>query len=462
MENELLETLLKQDEEKKDPNIDKDFSSLDYFNWLKPVEYKFTMNDASFQKNPNIYLQSQNFQLDDQGLMWERMRISRKHFRMRRQRAYKSYRNHELLLNSRNQEMIEEAKEPQVMPNNFQFYEHRLTLSEDKINIGHFQLLRNLKAIDCGNVYFASDSGICHANFKEAKYNTETVVLNSKLSGVLSVFDVKDNILVMGTHEGQVYIYDLDNEKYLYEPFVLAVGEGMIVNYLQLLSEVPLLNDQGYKSNKHMYLLSATNDSKVKIHDVEMGMKERECLNFKDPINVAALSPDGNLLAVYGDCYPADIYDRRSSKLVASLQGHEDYGFALQWHPSQNYLATGNQDRTCKLWDVRYLRDEDQFSQKQGRCYCVKTFEGHQGQISEIRFYQDMLIFAESIDYVHIYDTQTYEKHQEINNFGQLSGIDIYEDRLFLALNEPHMSCLMEYKLIQNNYDLYTPNDLYL
>ena len=88
--------------------------------------------------------------------------------------------------------------------------------------------------------------------------------------------------------------------------------------------------------------MSATNNDHVKIHDVEHGMKERESIKFKQAINATALSPDKTLLAVYGDCLPAEIYDRRFGKIVASLDGHEDFGFALAWHPSQNYLATGN------------------------------------------------------------------------------------------------------------------------
>ncbi len=36
-------------------------------------------------------------------------------------------------------------------------------------------------------------------------------------------------------------------------------------------------------------------------------------------------------------------------------QGHEDFAFAAAWHPDGRVLATGNQDVTTRLWDIRYL-----------------------------------------------------------------------------------------------------------
>jgi WD40 repeat protein len=54
----------------------------------------------------------------------------------------------------------------------------------------------------------------------------------------------------------------------------------------------------------------------VKIWDLEM-MKPKSNFKFGEAINVAELSPDGNLLAVYGDCVQADILDIRSGETVA-------------------------------------------------------------------------------------------------------------------------------------------------
>ncbi len=86
-------------------------------------------------------------------------------------------------------------------------------------------------------------------------------------------------------------------------------------------------------------------------------MKSKLKFDFKDPINVASISPNGHLLGVYGDCLQAEILDLRIGQVVASLHGHTDFGFSLCWHPNGHLLATGNQDLTCKIWDVRYQSD---------------------------------------------------------------------------------------------------------
>ena len=71
-------------------------------------------------------------------------------------------------------------------------------------------------------------------------------------------------------------------------------------------------------------------------------MKPKNNFKFNDPINVAEVSPDGNLLGVYGDCLQADILDIRSGETIATLHGHTDFGFSLNWHPNGNIIATGN------------------------------------------------------------------------------------------------------------------------
>jgi hypothetical protein len=38
---------------------------------------------------------------------------------------------------------------------------------------------------------------------------------------------------------------------------------------------------------------------------------------------------------------------------VARLHGHRDFSFAAAWHPGGVLLASGNQDATALLWDVR-------------------------------------------------------------------------------------------------------------
>ncbi len=63
------------------------------------------------------------------------------------------------------------------------------------------------------------------------------------------------------------------------------------------------------------------NDCTTRIYDFET-MRERERFTFETPINIAKISPDGKMLAVYGDCYQAEIYDRHDKVRIGSMFGH--------------------------------------------------------------------------------------------------------------------------------------------
>lgn len=110
------------------------------------------------------------------------------------------------------------------------FYTHRFTKLEDKVNYGHFQLLRNVKAVSPYDIYFAMTNGICHYSFKDYNSNPQIVIsMNSRFS--MTVFDVLDNFFALGNIYGEISIFDNQKENYMHNKFKVAPGgEGMIVN----------------------------------------------------------------------------------------------------------------------------------------------------------------------------------------------------------------------------------------
>lgn len=192
-------------------------------------------------------------------------------------------------------------------------------------------------------------------------------------------------------------------------------------------------------------LLTSCNDCTVKIWDLQQ-MKPKSNMQFKEPINIAQVSPDGNLLGVYGDCIQAEILDMRSGKLIASIFGHDDFGFSLAWHPSGKLMATGNQDKTCKIWDLRYIKNFDQsFSCEP---YCLKTIDCLVGASAHIKFIgSDKMAFSETIDHIQVFDTATFTEHQDIDMFGEITGFDVYGNKMYIGVKEdPNLSCIMEYQ----------------
>lgn len=99
---------------------------------------------------------------------------------------------------------------------------------------------------------------------------------------------------------------------------------------------------------------------------------------------------------------------------MARLQGHLDYSFSSAWHPDGRVLATGNQDRTCRLWDVR------------NPSRSVAVLEGRIGAVRALRYSPDgrFLAIAEPADFVHVYDAAAgYAAAQEIDLFGEIAGV---------------------------------------
>ncbi|GAB2220939.1 hypothetical protein Droror1_Dr00012098 [Drosera rotundifolia] len=58
-------------------------------------------------------------------------------------------------------------------------------------------------------------------------------------------------------------------------------------------------------------------------------------------------------MAVLGDSADGLVVDAQPGRVISNLIGHCDYSFTSTWHPNNRILATGNQDMTCRLCDMR-------------------------------------------------------------------------------------------------------------
>lgn len=200
-------------------------------------------------------------------------------------------------------------------------------------------------------------------------------------------------------------------------------------------------------------------------------------LSVYDTVQNTSVSPDGRLLAVLGDSAECLIADAQSGKVrnchgfptklfpyspliliylnttqmqvTGILKGHLDYSFASAWHPDGRILATGNQDTTCRLWDIRNLSRS------------LAVLKGRMGAIRAVKFTKDgqFLSFAEPADFVHIIDTQSgYVKGQEIDLFGEIAGISFSPDgeALFVGIADRTYGGLLEFNRRHLNHYLET------
>ncbi|KAG5555647.1 hypothetical protein RHGRI_006335 [Rhododendron griersonianum] len=157
-----------------------------------------------------------------------------------------------------------------------------------------------------------------------------------------------------------------------------------------------------------------------------------------------SLSPDGKLRIIVGDNPEGMLVDSGTGKMVASLVGHLDFSLASAWHPNGLTFATGNQDKTCRIWDARNLSKS------------VAALRGNLGTIQSIRYSSDgrFMAMAEPADFVHVFDAKSgYEKEQEIDFFGEISGMSFSPDTesLFIGVCDLTYGSLLEFGRRRNN-----------
>ncbi|XP_038884444.1 uncharacterized WD repeat-containing protein C2A9.03-like isoform X2 [Benincasa hispida] len=308
-------------------------------------------------------------------------------------------------------------------------------------------MLRNLLwATSKHDVYLMQNYSVMHWSSllrrgKEVLNVAKQIVPTMKCPGVssqslsrvqISTMTVKENLIVAGGFQGELIC------KYLDHPGVafctkMTTEENAITNAVDIF----------HNANGAFRVVTANNDAKVRIYDA----KTFTCLSgftFDWSVNNTSVSPDGKMLAVLGDSTECLLADANSGKVIESLKGHLDYSFASAWHPDGRILATGNQDTTCRLWDIRNTSKS------------LAVLKGRMGAIRCVKFSSDgkFLSTAEPADFVHIYESRRgYEQAQEIDLFGEIAGISFSPDTeaLFVGIADRTYGSVLEFNKRHHN-----------
>ncbi|KAL7245698.1 hypothetical protein ACSBR2_000932 [Camellia fascicularis] len=379
---------------------------------------------------------------DIQGIPWERFNFTRDKYRETRLKEYKNYEN----LSRSREELVKECKQ---VEKGHSFYDFQFNTRIVKSTIVHFQLRNLLWATSKHDVYLMQNYSVMHwssllRRSKEVLNVAKPVVPTLKYPGSLaqtlhrvqiSTMAVKDNLLVAGGFKGELIC------KYLNQSGVafctkITTDENAITNAVDIC----------YNPNGSVRIMTANNDAQVRVFDAG-NFKCIGHLCFPWSVNNTSVSPDGKLLAVLGDSAECLITDAQSGKVLQNLKGHLDYSFSSAWHPDGRIFATGNQDTTCRLWDIRKLSES------------VSVLKGRMGAIRAIRFSSDgrFMAMAEPADFVHVFDAQCdYAKAQEIDLFGEIAGISFSPDTeaLFVGVADRMYGSLLEFNRRDYNHYL--------
>ncbi|PSS14253.1 WD40 repeat protein [Actinidia chinensis var. chinensis] len=370
---------------------------------------------------------------DIQGIPWERLSITREKYRQTRLEQYKNYENIP-------QSGEGSEKECNIIKKGGMYYEFRRNSRSVKSTILHFQLRNLVWATSKHDVYLMSHFQVVHwssltCNKSEVLNVSGHVAPCEKHPGSLlegfsqtqvSTLAVKDRLLVAGGFQGELIC------KYLDRPGVsfctrTTYDDNAITNAVEIYST----------SSGASHFTASNNDCGVRDFDMEKFQLSKH-FRFPWPVNHTSLSPDGKLLVIVGDNPDGILVDASTGKTVMPLVGHLDFSFASAWHPDGLTFATGNQDKTCRIWDVRNLSKS------------VAALKGNLGAIRSIRYTSDgqFMAMAEPADFVHVYDVKGgYEKEQEIDFFGEISGMSFSPDTesLFIGVWDRTYGSLLEF-----------------
>ncbi|KAI4321145.1 hypothetical protein MLD38_034564 [Melastoma candidum] len=252
------------------------------------------------------------------------------------------------------------------------------------------------------------------------------LVSPSLLRVQISTMAVRDNLLVAGGFQGELICKPLNKASVTFATRMTA-EENAITNCVDIF----------HSSAGSLSVITANNDAKIRVFDVQT-FSALNCWSFDWSVNNTSVSPDGKLLAVLGDSEDCLLSDAQTGKMISCLKGNLDYSFASAWHPDGWILATGNQDRTCRLWDIRNT----------ARSFAV--LKGNMGAIRAIKFTSDgrFMAMAEPADFVHIFDTRSgFVREQEIDLFGEIAGISFSPDTeaLFVGIVDHTYGSLLEF-----------------
>ncbi|XP_044471578.1 uncharacterized WD repeat-containing protein C2A9.03 isoform X1 [Mangifera indica] len=376
---------------------------------------------------------------DIQGIPWDRLSITREKYRQTRLEQYKNYEN------------IPQSgegsgkKDCKITEKGASFYEFRRNSRSVKSTILHFQLRNLVWATSKHDVYLMSHFSVIHWSSLTC---SRSQVLNvsghvaptekhpgSLLEGFtqtqVSTLAVKDKLLVAGGFQGELICKHLDRPGVSFCSRT-TYDDNAITNAVDI-----YVSPSGA-----VHFTASNNDSGVRDFDMEKYQLSKH-FRFPWPVNHTSLSPDGKLLIIVGDNPEGMLVDSNSGKTITPLCGHLDYSFASAWHPGGVTFATGNQDKTCRVWDIRNLSKS------------VTVLKGNLGAIRSIRYSSDgrYMAAAEPADFVHVYDVKSgYGREQEIDFFGEISGISYSPDTeaLFIGVWDRTYGSLLEYGRCRN------------
>lgn len=344
---------------------------------------------------------------DIQGINWEHLGVTRSWGRKCRASTFRNYTNRP------GSDAWNSSFPDRLLTRHENYFRFRNMDLRSDVRLLHFQLRNIMGCPSRTAVYYPSTHDTVTALDPTTGLARTAMRFRSSEDASVSTLAAEEGILITGGFYG-TYRYrplETEDESCCYDGKLTDHHSG-ITNHVQVNSS---------RSSSVPLATFASNDCRFRIVDLarnEMTVSKK----FEYALNCTALSPDKRLRVMVGDLQNVLIAEAETGEILQELEGHRDFGFACDWAPDGWTVATGNQDKSIRIWDARKWKDT------KGNSISVAVMRCEMAGVRSLRFSplgsgKRLLLAAEEADIINMVDAQTFNSKQTIDVFGELAGV---------------------------------------
>lgn len=284
------------------------------------------------------------------------------------------------------------------------------------VRLLHFQLRNIFGCASRTRAFYPGYGAIQEVDLASGR-NRVAMKFDNDADAQISTLTASEDILLVGGFYGDYRYRCLDSQDPEPTEGRLTDNISGITNHVQIHSS---------RQSSSPVAAFASNDFGFRMVDLATNKMTKE-LMYDYAMNCSALSPDGRLRAMVGDSENVLITDAENGEVLQRLEGHRDFGFACDWAADGWTVATGNQDKTIRLWDAR------KWHNSRGQSNPIAVIRTFMSGARSLRFSplgsgKRVLVAAEEADFIHAIDAQTLMTKQTFDIFGELGGISFAND----------------------------------
>ncbi|TGZ82011.1 hypothetical protein EX30DRAFT_330678 [Ascodesmis nigricans] len=348
----------------------------------------------------------------DQGIDWDALGITDKVARKYRRRTFRNYRN------VRSAEKVSLSE----IENTSHFLRFLRISTKHTPKVLHFQLRNILTVTSRNDIFYSTGTTVMghhpytHSQHPVMDLSSDAHGDSIRISSLASYHSpsTTTSLLIAGGFSGTYALRNLLSP--LSSPITtgtITTDENGITNHIHITPS---------RTSSSPLAIFCSNDNHIRTLDTST-LTFLSHHPFPFAVNCAATSPDSRLRAVVGDSTDILIASTDSGRTELRLPHcHNDFSFAVDWAPDGITIATGNQDQTVRVFDVRnFTRPVRAIPMLMAGCRNLKFSPEGAGR--------PLLAIAEPSDYVHVLDCGRWEAEAQTMEFwGEVAGMEWTRD----------------------------------